>query len=383
MKYKRLDIKYTPLQVHYSKSVSGSVPLEQTYDADQDEYSPDYRLTPCILQPVISMIDRDGILPSGRVNSELTDIAWYRVVDGVEGNALVTIPKQHVITSSGNDAGKLLWYINAAPQKPILLRFKAKFLDTRTNEVRNITMDYSINCKNATIYKPTLLLSSGDRYYNPLRDTQAQVISASLRLGAEECAKEKRLFVWEILRDRGQFSAITADDLDIKVSADGAFVTLDRSLMGKRICIRCRAKFSADGNPASVDLSDATPNRIVNIVRRIPFYDYDILDTVDEVLPDTKVVNPAATISDNVGEIANPTRELQVLWWMAPNNSIHFENAVLVGHGMSPRVPTDLLDPNRGAILALEVKDLDPLALAMDADGKVFVDADGNPFIFH
>lgn len=153
--------------------------------------------------------------------------------------------------------------------------------------------------------------------------------------------------------------------------------------MGKRICIRCRAKFSADGNPASVDLSDATPNRIVNIVRRIPFYDYDILDTVDEVLPDTKVVNPAATISDNVGEITNPTRELQVLWWMAPNNSIHFENAVLVGHGMSPRVPTDLLDPNRGAILALEVKDLDPLALAMDADGKVFVDADGNPFIFH
>lgn len=383
MKYKRLDFKYTPLQVNTSKTISGSVPLEQTYDANQDEYSPDYRLTPCTLQPVISIIDRDGILPSGRVNSELTDIAWYRVENGVEGNALVTTPQKHVITSSGDNAGKLLWYINAAPQKPILLRFKAKYLDSRTNKVHRIMMDYSINCKNATICKPTLLLSSGDRYYNPLRDTDKQVISASLRLGSEECAKEKRLFIWEILRDRGQFSAITADDLEIKVSADGTSVTLDRSLMGKRICIRCRAKFSADGNPASVDLSDATPNRIVNIVRRIPFYDYDILDTVDEVLPDTKVVNPAATISDNVGEIANPTRELQVLWWMAPNNSIHFENAVLVGHGMSPRVPTDLLDPNRGAILALEVKDLDPLALAMDADGKVFVDADGNPFIFH
>lgn len=383
MKYKRLDFKYTPLQVNTSKTISGSVPLEQTYDANQDEYSPDYRLTPCALQPVISIIDRDGILPSGRVNSELTDIAWYRVENGVEGNALVTTPQKHVITSSGDDAGKLLWYVNAAPQKPILLRFKAKYLDSRTNKIHRIMMDYSINCKNATLFKPTLLLSSGDRYYNPLRDTDKQVISASLRLGSEECAKEKRLFIWEILRDRGQFSAITADDLEIKVSADGTSVTLDRSLMGKRICIRCRAKFSADGNPASVDLSDATPNRIVNIVRRIPFYDYDILDTVDEVLPDTKVVNPAATISDNVGEIANPTRELQVLWWMAPNNSIHFENAVLVGHGMSPRVPTDLLDPNRGAILALEVKDLDPLALAMDADGKVFVDADGNPFIFH
>ncbi len=50
-----------------------------------------------------------------------------------------------------------------------------------------------------------LLLSSGDRYYNPLRDTDKQVINASLRLGSEECAKEKRLIIWEILRDRGQF----------------------------------------------------------------------------------------------------------------------------------------------------------------------------------
>ncbi len=65
---------------------------------------------------------------NGRVNSELTDIAWYRVENGVEGNALVTTPKKYVITSSGNDAGKLLWYINGAQKKPILLRFKAKFL---------------------------------------------------------------------------------------------------------------------------------------------------------------------------------------------------------------------------------------------------------------
>lgn len=383
MKYKRIEFKYTPLQINLSQSVSGSVTLEQTYDADQNEYSPNYELTPCALQPIISIIDRDGILRNGRVNSELTDIAWYRVENGVEGNALVTTPKKYVITSSGNDAGKLLWYINGAPQKPILLRFKAKFLDTRTNKVRDITMDYSIRCKNGTIYKPTLLLSSGDRYYNPLRDTDKQIINASLRIGTEECAKSKRQFVWEILRSRGQFSAITADDLEIKISEDGASVTLDRSLMGKRICIRCRAKYSAAGNPASVELNDATPYKIVNIVRRIPFYDYDMIDLVDEVLPETKMVNPKATIFDNQGDIENPTRELQVLWWMAPNNSINFENPVLVGHGMEPAVSTELLDPGRGAILAMEVKDLNPLALAMDADGKVFVDADGNPFIFH
>ena len=108
-----------------------------------------------------------------------------------------------------------------------------------------------------------------------------------------------------------------------------------------------------------------------------------MIDIVDEVLPDTKQVKAKATIFDNIGDIADPTRELQVLWWMAPNNSVHFENAVLVGHGMTPSISTELLDPNRGSILALEVKDLAPLTLAMDAYGKVFMDADGNPFIFH
>lgn len=50
MKYKRLDFKYTPLQVNTSKTISGSVPLEQTYDVNQNEYAPNYELTPCALQ---------------------------------------------------------------------------------------------------------------------------------------------------------------------------------------------------------------------------------------------------------------------------------------------------------------------------------------------
>lgn len=383
MKIKRLDFKYNRLQVNISKSQVGSVPLEQTYDADTGEYSPDYSLTPCVLQPVVGVIDRDGIIKSGRVNSELTDMAWYQVVNGQEGNALITIPRKYVITYSGDEAGKLLWYINAAPQKPIVLRFKAKYLDTRTNEVHNISLDYSITCRNATLYKPTLLLSCGDRFYNPLRDTDKQVIKASLRLGSAECATAKRTFVWEILRDNGRFSAITADDLEIKVAADTASVTLDRSLMGKRISIRCRAKYSATGNPAAVELTDASPSKIVSVIRHIPFYDFDYLDAVDELLPSTESIKPKAYIFDNVGEIVNPTKELMVRWLMAPNNSIKFENQVLVAHGMTPTIPTTLIDPTRGGLLGLDVQELEPLALATDSDGKVFMDADGNPFVFH
>lgn len=55
----------------------------------------------------------------------------------------------------------------------------------------------------------------------------------------------------------------------------------------------------------------------------------------------------------------------------------------LKGHGMQPTIKTDLVDPSRGAVMALDVKILDPLALAADADGKVFTDADGTPFVWH
>ena len=44
MKTRRLDFKFTPLQLSVSMTLEGSVPNEQTYDADSGEYAPDYCL---------------------------------------------------------------------------------------------------------------------------------------------------------------------------------------------------------------------------------------------------------------------------------------------------------------------------------------------------
>ena len=147
MKTRRLDFKFTPLQLSVSMTLEGSVPNEQTYDADSGEYAPDYSLTPAVIKPTVGIIDRDGILQSGCVNSQLTDVSWCRVVDGVEQTTLVNATNQQIITFSGDDTGKILWYQNAQPQKPITLRFKAKFLDIRTGEVRNITQDFPFTCR--------------------------------------------------------------------------------------------------------------------------------------------------------------------------------------------------------------------------------------------
>ena len=228
-----------------------------------------------------------------------------------------------------------------------------------------------------------LLLSSGSRYYNPCRDEDSQTIKASLRLGTEECSTSKRAFVWEMARSSGYYSAITADDLEIKISADGTTATLDRSLMGEQITIRCRAKYSPSGNPAAVQLTDASPSKVITISRRIPPIDAEILGTVDNLEPGTRNINPSAYLYDNVGGIPNPTKEILPLWYFATNShtkSIVYEQK---GHGLNPTIPTALMDAKLGGILQLDPVILNPLALLADGDGKVIVDGDGRAIVFH
>lgn len=384
MKQIRFDFKYQPLQVNKSMTLGGGVPNEQTYDADSGEFSPDYSLVPVCIKPMIGIIDRDLILTSGCVNAQLTNVSWRRVINGVEEKTpLTSTAGKYTITTSGDENGKLLWYVNAAPQKSILLRFKATYMDPRTGQTYNIVEDFPITCRNATHYIPVLQLSGGSSYYNPTRDEDKQTITASLRLGTEECSTSKRAFVWEIARSNGYFTAVTADDLELKISSDGTTATLDRSLMGEQITIRCRAKYSAAGNPSAVQLADSSPSKVITIARRIPPIDVEILDTVDNLQPGTRNLTPRAYIYDNVGELPNPTKDILPIWYFGTNShtkSIVFEQK---GHGLNPTIPTDLMDAKLGGILQIDPKILDPLALLADGDGKVVTDGDGKAIIFH
>ncbi len=384
MKQIRFDFKYQPLQVNKSVTLGGGVPNEQTYDADSGEFSPDYSLVPVCIKPIVGIIDRDLILTNGSVNAQLTDVSWRRVIDGVEEKtALVNTAGKYAITTSGDENGKLLWYVNAAPQKPILLRFKATYMDPRTGQIYNIVEDVSITCRNATHYIPVLQLSGGSSYYNPTRDEDKQTITASLRLGTEECSAGKRAFVWEIARSSGYFTAVTADDLELKISSDGTTATLDRSLMGEQITIRCRAMYSAAGNPSAVQLTDASPSKVITIARRVPPVDVEILDTIDTLQPGTRNFNPRAYIYDNVGEIPNPTKDILPIWYFGTNSHTKAIDFVQQGHGLNPTIPTDLMDAKLGGILQIDPVILNPLALLTDGDGKVITDGDGKAIVFH
>lgn len=382
MKTKRFDFNFKPLQINVSMVVEGGVSDSQNYDADTDTYTPDYTIdaSNLIVQPNIGRLDKDEILTPGLINQDLTNIVWYEVNSGKADTVIDKSNTSYEIVASGAKAGRIKIKKNAKPQIPMNLRFEADYKDPRTNQVYHIIKPYQVQCKNATQYTPLLVLdAAAQTIYNPLSDPDKQTVHASLRLGANECPTEKRLFVWEVMREDGTFSTVGSDilDYDVEVSEDGSSCTVNRNLMGAELYLRCRAKYSAEGNPSSVQLSDNAPTKLVAFIRRIPKFEFDIGELPTNLPSGLLAIAPTAKIWNTNGVIDNPERELLPLWYVATNGTGTL-NYSLIAHGMNPTLSTEKVSNTAGGVYGLDVKDVGPLCAWEDSDGAVFVDDEDN-----
>lgn len=386
MKTKRFDFNFRPLQIDVSLSVEGSVPNRQTYDADSGEYIPDYTVTPVVIQPNVSRMDKDEILLSGRINQYLANIKWYEITRNVK-TLIAADNTNYEITTSGDNAGRIKAKKNAAQGLPITLQFYAEYIDIRTNQLHVIQGTSLLMCSNATVYMPELSFNAADTtIYNPLTDTDKQTVTASLKLGTKECPADKRLFVWEKWNpDAKAWTVVGAEmlDYDVEVSADGISCIVNRSLMGAELYLRCRAKYDINGNPGSVVLSDATPCKVAAFVRRLPKFEFDYFGVPTNIPADLMAVAPFAKVWNTNGDIPNPERELLPLWFIATNKASGSLSYSQVAHGMNATIPTTALSQQFGAVIGLDVVDRGPWAAMEDADGAVFVDGDDNIIIIH
>lgn len=382
MKTRRFDFNFRPLQINTSFTVDGSVPSKQNYDADTNTYTPDYTITPLIIQPSISRMDKDEFLAAGTINHLLANVKWYEIVGGVK-SLIQSTNANYEITTTGGDAGRIKVKKNAQPKIPITLEFQAEYADTRTGQLYSIQRTFGISCGNSTVYAPQLVLDAADQtIYNPLTDPAQQTVHASLRLGVNECATADRLFVWEIFRpDENAWTEVGTDttlDYDVTVAADGASCTIDRSLMGTELYLRCRAKYDLGGNPSSVALTDASPCKVVAFIRRIPKYEYDVTGVPTNIPPGTLAIVPDASIWNATGAITNPETDLLPLWYIATNKASGTLSYAQVAHGLKPTIPTAAMSASYGAVIGLDVIDVGPLCAFEDTDGAVFEDSDGN-----
>lgn len=210
MKTRRFDFNFRPLQVDFSFVVVGSVPPKQNYNADTNEYTPDYTLVPLTIQPRVGVVDKDGVIASGSVNAKLTNIRWREIVGG-ETKTIESSNTSYVVTLSGDNAGRIVVKKNAAPSNPITLEFSAEYIDTRTSQIYTVLRTFLIKCDNATSVQPRVVLDAAEQtLYNPLKDVDDQVVTARLLLGEEVADVDTREFVWEKCRG-GQWSVIGSD----------------------------------------------------------------------------------------------------------------------------------------------------------------------------
>ncbi len=382
MKTRRFDFNFRPLQINIGFAVDGSVPNKQNYDADTNTYTPDYTLTPLIIQPQVSCMDKDEYLAAGSINHQLANVKWYEIVGGVS-TLIESTNTNYEVIASGGQAGRIKVKKNAQPKVPITLEFHAEFSDPRTGQLHTIVRTFSVTCGNSTMFAPQLILDAADQtIYNPLTDSDTQTVHASLRLGVNECATANRIFVWEIYRaDSNTWTEVGTDttlDYDVTVAADGASCTVNRSLMGTELYLRCRAKYDMGGNPSSVALTDASPCKIVSFIRRIPKFEYDVTGVPVNIPVGILAVAPEASIWDATGAIQNPEKELLPLWYIATNKASGTLSYTQVAHGLKPTIPTTAMSLSYGAVIGLDVKDVGPLCAFEDSDGAVFEDADGN-----
>lgn len=378
MKVKRIDFNFKPLQINRSFTTVGNVPNRQNYDAATGEYTPDYTITPLVIQPEISIIDKNDILEAGRINQALANIRWYENIDGTR--TLITAENaNYELTSSGSNAGRIKVKRNVDVNTAVSLEFYAEYVDPRTNHLHTIQDVYSVYCDNATVFPELFLDAAEQTLYNPLVAEALQTVKASLKLGGNEVPAARRIFVWEKYRSDGSWSEVGTDttlDFDVTISADGAAATVDRSKMGAELYLRCRTKYDVYGSPASVTLSDGNPQKVISFIRRLPKYEYDIAG-IPTNIPEVVTIAPNASIWDVNGPVDNPERELLPLWYVAQNKASGSLSYSQVGHGANPVLPTKAMTQLYGAVYGLDVKDCGPDCVWEDSDGKVFEDSDG------
>lgn len=384
MKTKRFDFNWKPLQLQISFAVDGSVPGQQNYNADTQEYTPDYTLTPFILQPVISILDKDEVLAAGSINHALTNVRWYEIINGTK-TLIASDNADYEITTGGGNAGRIKVKKNAEPKVPITLVFYAEYIDSRNGQVMVVQGSYLVSCSSASDVVRVELDAAAQTIFNPLSDAQAQTVTATVWVGDKICDASKYALVWEVQDENGNwYTAETDAVMDYDITVNGNSVTINRWLMGSEMHLRCRVKYSADGNPGSVALTAASPQAEAVFVRRIPKYEFDITGVPYNIPAGHLTVAPTAIIRTTNGEIANAETELLPLWYMATNKASGSLSYSLTAHGKSPVIPTTKMDKNYGAVIGLDVVDRGYAGAFTDAaDGAVFCDADGSVLIIH
>jgi hypothetical protein len=178
-KHTRLD--FTPLNLSCSILCdTPDAPVVQVANSASGEYEPnregDYG-TPTILRPEVRVNDVDKVFQEGVINARLSldSIRWYVNSELIE-NVSDFKNKYSILTTEDETRGSLVIRKNVAPSEKYALSFAAKFEDTRTGVIYEVTSSNQILLCSSSIAddKVDCSVDTPTIVYNPLNDTLLQ-----------------------------------------------------------------------------------------------------------------------------------------------------------------------------------------------------------------
>lgn len=370
-KQRKISINYRPLQISGDIEVVGSIPDLQVYQADKNEYTPDYTLTPLSLFPRCNATDPDAVKKVGVVNSKLTNMKWYERI-GTVRTLITSSSANYSITESGENKGLIMVRKNSSTINPITLEFYAEYVDSRTGQTHVYRFTRLIRTIDGTDAVPVLMIDSPSSVdWNPCRDITKQTITAKLMVGDMDVTNtgKCKFFFYRVL-STGALEQIvdgTGDNDWEFVSLNNNVLVVDRDYIGYGMTYVCKASYAQEGSPsATPDSSIASVSTAIR--RRIPTVECDWSGVPQGVADGTLVIYPKPIIGDTLGSIPNPSLLFDFKWYTKASGSSTY---MLAAIGYAPNIPfTD------GMMLKLEVNDRGPWA-AVVSEGAYILDEKG------
>ena len=354
----RIPRRYQPLSISCTISMQGTQ-AKQSFKTDESgdaAFSPNRRLTPTVLLPLVRVYDPDGIFRSGLVNDLLANMHWY---DG--DTELVPGADYAIDTSSTTTRGQLTIYRNTPAPGAQNLRFEAVITDTRKNE----NVKVSVACVISSV------VSSGDEYEIRIDQPEACYINpiealSSLTVNATAWRGDKgqvaiNYELWKMVA--GTLRAVVATDYEV-ISVAGSAFTFDVRMINEEV-------YTVIGKVSGMEVA----RRSFTIRRKYPAWTAKQSGTA-ELLPGQAVMVHSVDASVATGVVPDAIKyfSIQPHTVTVKNGDMNWGERQELS--INPLV-TGFVDGSYVGVY-FEVNEIPALNIATDENGNILVDENGN-----
>ena len=354
----RIPRRYQPLSVSCTISLQGTQ-AKQSFKTDESgdaAFSPNRRLTPTVLLPLVRVYDPDGIFRSGLVNDLLANMHWY---DG--DTELVPGADYAIDTSSATTRGQLTIYRNTPAPGAQNLRFEAVITDTRKNE----NVKVSVACVISSV------VSSGDEYEIRIDQPEACYINpiealSSLTVNATAWRGDKGQVaisyeLWKTVA--GTLRAVVATDYEV-ISVAGSSFTFDVRMINEEV-------YTVIGKVNGIEVA----RRSFTIRRKYPAWTAKQSGTA-ELLPGQAVMVHSVDVSVATGVVPDAIKyfSIQPHTVTVKNGDMNWGERQELS--INPLV-TGFVDGSYVGVY-FEINEIPALNIATDESGNILVDENGN-----